>query len=142
MIIRKIESPSWSGDIKEILTPHSDSFEFSGIPDHYPLNYEWWEIKSANGLIMGIGWINFTHNVFGQTEAEISLCVSSINKGQKVGSTLLTFLEEEITKREFSITSALVKKSNPEHDSVVNWFNRRNYEIEHVFDSDTYLIKK
>ncbi|MFD4852257.1 hypothetical protein ACFVV6_10060 [Bacillus mycoides] len=142
MFIRKIESPSWSGDIKEILLPHSASFEFSGVPDDHPLGYEWWEIKHENGLIMGVGWIHFMQNVFGQTEAEISLCVSSVNKGQKVGSTLLTFLEKEITKREFSITSALVKKSNPEHDSVVNWFIRRDYEIEHVFDGDTYLIKK
>ncbi|PGD70261.1 hypothetical protein [Bacillus wiedmannii] len=142
MFIRKIESPSWSGDIKEILTPHSASFEFSGVSDDQPLNYEWWEIRNGDGLIMGIGWIDIDQNEFGQIEAEISLCMSSGNKGQKVGSTLLAFLENEITKRKINITSALVKKSNPEHDSVVNWFNRRNYKIEHVFDSDTYLIKK
>lgn len=139
--ITKIENPTWSGDIKEILLPHSLSFGLNAISDNAPLLNEWWEYRDEQGISLGFGWIDFDLNENGQTEGEISLCVNSGNHGQKIGSTLLAFLEEEVSRRGTSVTSVVVKQCNPEHDAVVNWFRGKNYEIVSDFGTATYMVK-
>ncbi|WP_079506911.1 hypothetical protein [Mesobacillus jeotgali] len=143
MEITKIENPSWCGDIKEILLPYSSSFDFKGITENYPLGYyEWWVIKDADGVALGVGWLDFDENSFGQKEGEISLCVNIKNHSENVGSTLLSFLEDEIKRRGVSLTSAVVKKSNPHYQHVVNWFVKKNYIVDSDGEKTTYLIKK
>jgi len=141
MEISKIESPSWSEDIKLILLPHSESFEFNEIPDNEPMDLEWWKITNQEGVTLGVGSIDFRINEFGYFEGEISLCVSDINKEPNVGSTLLAFLEDECKSRNTDITSILIKKKNPEYEKVVNWFMNKNYQFEYDFGKDTYWIK-
>ncbi|PEE97787.1 hypothetical protein CON21_26275 [Bacillus thuringiensis] len=144
MNITKISNPTWSGDIKEILLPHSSSFGLDGISDNAQLLNEWWVYKDEQGVTLGFGWIDFDENEHGQTEGEISLCVNTGNHGQRIGSSLLAFLEGEISRRRTSVTSVVVKRCNPEHDTVVNWFQGKNYETEIDFytdASDTYMVK-
>lgn len=92
MIIEKIETPSWNGYIKAILSRYPHSFQFEGIQDNYLLDfYEWWAIKNNDGLVLGIGWIDIGQDTFGEVEAEISICVNTTSQGTNVGSILLSF---------------------------------------------------
>ncbi|WP_196303437.1 GNAT family N-acetyltransferase [Bacillus thuringiensis] len=143
--ITEFANPTWSGDIKEILLPHSPSFGLGGIPDNTQLLYEWWVYKDEQGVTLGLGWIDFDVNEYGQTEGEISLCVNTEYHGKHIGSALLAFLEHEVSRRGTSVTSVVVKRCNPEHDIVVNWFQGKNYEIRSDFYtslSDTYMVKR
>lgn len=132
----------WREEIKEILLPHSLSFDLNGIPDNAQLNQEWWVYKDEQETSLGFGWIDFDKNEFGETEGELSLCVKSDSHKQRIGSRLLAFLEEEATKRGTNIISVVVKQVNPEHDNLVHWFQMKNYKTVIESHTDTYMVKE
>lgn len=110
--------------------------------DH-ALGDEWWEIKSDQGITLGLGWLNIDTDWYGNREGEISLCVNKEITGEKIGSTLLFFLEKEIKNREIPITSVVVKKKgNSNYEKVLNWFKEKKYEIEIDDEKNTYMIKR
>jgi ribosomal protein S18 acetylase RimI-like enzyme len=143
MTIRAIENPTWSNGIKETLTPYSTSFEFEGVPDDNPLDrYEWFELVNEDGATQGVGWIEID-KFMGKVECEISLCVNSNHRTVRgIGVRLLEHLEDVATNKSADIFLAIVKMSNPEHDQVVSWFERRGYTIDPEESSNTNTCLK
>ncbi|WP_182101679.1 GNAT family N-acetyltransferase [Niallia taxi] len=141
MVIEQIERPSWSGDIKEILSPHKEAFGFNDVPDNLPLNsYQWWRIKNDAGTSLGVAYVSECElNEFSQREAEISICVREQSKG--AGSKLLAFLEENAKNKGFDVTAAVIKEKNQDHDNVVKWFEGKGYKIA-PSSEDTVMLKK
>jgi GNAT superfamily N-acetyltransferase len=86
------------------------------------LNQEWWKLIDDNERVLGFGWINYENGDF-----EISLVVDTNHQGEGLGSFIIEKLEAIALEKGFNEVVAIVKKTNPNSEEMIDWLYKKSY---------------
>jgi GNAT superfamily N-acetyltransferase len=128
-------SPTWDADKQRVIGSAPAGALDVSYPDGAELPGDWWAARTADGAVVGYGWLDATWG----GDAEILLAVDATAQRRGVGSFVLGRLEDEAARRGLNYVYNTVRDSHPQRDDVHDWLAVRGYRGS---TSDTTLRKR
>ena len=128
-------NPTWDADKQRVIGSAPAGVFDLGYADGAPLPGDWWSARTADGVVVGYGWLDATWG----GDAEILLAVDGAARQRGVGSFVLSRLEDEAAARGLNYVYNTVRSTHPQRDDLHDWLAVRGYR---GGTSDTTLRKR
>ncbi|QWZ07046.1 GNAT family N-acetyltransferase [Nocardioides panacis] len=128
-------SPTWDADKQRVIGSAPAGALDVSYPDGAELPGDWWDARTADGVVVGYGWLDATWG----GDAEILLAVDATAQRRGVGSFVLDRLEDEAARRGLNYVYNTVRGTHPQRDDVHDWLAVRGYRGS---TTDTTLRKR
>jgi ribosomal protein S18 acetylase RimI-like enzyme len=128
-------APTWDADKQRVIGSAPAGVFDLAYPDGASLPGDWWSARTADGVVVGYGWLDATWG----GDAEILLAVDATARQRGVGSFVLGRLEDEAAARGLNYVYNTVRSTHPQRDDLHDWLAVRGYQGS---SSDTTLRKR
>lgn len=128
-------NPTWDAEKQRVIGSAPEGALDLSYADGSPLPGDWWSARTADGDVVGYGWLDATWG----GDAEILLAVDASVQEQGVGSFIIGRLEDEAASRGLNYVYNTVRADHPRRDDLHDWLAVRGYR---GGTSDTTLRKR
>lgn len=114
--------PTWDADKRRVIGSAPAGVFDLHYADGAALPGDWWTAGTADGAVVGYGWLDATWG-----DAEILLAVDASSRSRGVGSFVLDRLEDEAARRGLNYVYNTVRATHPDRDGLHDWLAVRGY---------------